>query len=231
MGTSKDYSGQTGGAWTSSKRIATRLARQGPDDKLIRAYARSHVDALGSASQAATTAGTAVRAAARLGGILQGAAQRGWTAALTESGLARAIGQPAVSMVLLLADLLAGEGATLEDVAAREAIIDCLTEEFAGRTYDEVEATPLDAAKVLEIVIRFVARFVYHRALVLLSKSLNETDPARRQQIEGQLRNWAESTAKLELAGADVRQFDPIGAAGQALAEDLVLRAYSVFAG
>ena len=229
MGTSKDFSGQTGGGWTHAKRVASQISRQGPSRELTREYASSYVDALGGNTAASQSATTAVRTAASLASFLQGVRSVGLTRTLEELGLGEAVGRSSIELIGLLVDLLAGDGATLDDVAAREALVDCLDEEFGNQTYTEIDGVALDEAAIRTLVGRFIGRFVFRRCLPLLSTRLNRATPGVRRRAEEDLRDWAESAAIDAVRGLDVTRFNPVSAEGRALAESIVQRAYEVF--
>lgn len=229
MGTSKDYSGSTGGAWTASKRIASQIAREGPSRDRIRQYAEAYVGALGGAARAADRSTTASRAAAGIGGFFDSVRERGLTQTLEDLGLAEAVGRSSIELISMLADRLAGDGATLDDIAARDALVDCLEEEFENETYEELEARTLTEEGIRASLARFLARFVFRKALPLLSSRLNRASADIRRRTEQELDAYARAACADAVRGVDLNGFTGTGAAAQALAQSIVERAYALF--
>jgi hypothetical protein len=229
MGTSKDYSGSKGGGWTSSKRIASQIAHDGPTRDRVRQYAEAYVTARGGAAAAATRSPAASRAGAGIGGFLESVRERGLTPALEELGLGEAIGKSALELISMLVDRLDLDGATLDDIAARDALIDCLEEEFEDRTYEEIGAQTLTDDSIRASLARFFARFVFRRCLPLLSTKLNRATADIRRRTEQELNDWAQAACVDAVGAVDVRTFNATGGAGVALAQELVERAYGIF--
>jgi hypothetical protein len=229
MGTSKDYSGSKGGSWTSSKRIASRIANDGPTRDRIRQYTEAYVGALGGPSAAAAQAGAASRAAAGIGGFLDSVRERGLTPTLEELGLADAIGKPATELISMLADRLGLDGATLDDIAAREALMDCLDQDFEDRTYDELEAQTLTDESIRATLARFFARFVFRQCLPLLSGKLLRATHDVRRRAEQELNDWAQAACVDAVGALDVRTFNATGTGGVAFAQSIIERAYGIF--
>jgi hypothetical protein len=227
MGTSKDYGGGKGGAWTTAKRIATQIAHDGPDRERIRRYAEAYVEALGGAAQAAQNSVAASRTAAAVGGFLGDVRDKGLGQALTDLGLADAIGKPAMELIELLADKLAGEGASLDENAAREALIDLLDVEWGDLTYAEIEAQTLADDDVRDGLATYLSRFVFRKVLPLRESKLNKATPDVRRRTEEDLAGYAEATCQDVVRGVDLRGFNPQD--GLALAESVVQRAYELF--
>jgi hypothetical protein len=228
MGTSKDYGGGKGGAWTTTKRIATQISHDGPDADRIRRYAEAYVEALGGPAQAAQNSIAATRTTAAIGGFFNDVRDKGLGQALTDLGLAEAIGKPAMELIEMLADKLAGEGATLDENAAREALIDLLDLEWGDLTYAEIEAQTLGDDQIREGLATYLARFVFRKVLPLIESKLNKATPDIRRRTEEDLAGYAAAKCQDVVRGIDLRGFNPMQD-GLALAQSVVQRAYELF--
>lgn len=229
MGTSKDYGGGKGGAWTTAKRVASQMAHDGPDADRIHRYAEAYVEALGGATQAAMNSAAASRTAAAVGAFFGDVREKGLGQALTDLDLADAIGKPAMELIEMLADKLAGEGASLDDNAAREALIDLLDLEWGDMTYAEIEAQTLGDDDVRDGLATYLARFVFRKVLPLIAGKLNKATPDIRRRTEQDLAGYAEAKCQDAVRGIDLRGFSP-ARDGLALAQSIVQRAYELFA-
>lgn len=99
MGTSKDYSGGKGGAWTTTKRLASRIASDGPTRDRIQRYAESYVAALGGPAQATQSSAAARHTAAGVGAFFDSVRERGLTQTLEDLGLSEAVGKSPIELI------------------------------------------------------------------------------------------------------------------------------------
>jgi hypothetical protein len=76
---------------------------------------------------------------------------------------------------------------------------------------------------------RFFARFVFRRCFPLLSTKLNRGSADIGRRAAQELNDWAQAACIDAVGAVDVRTFNVTGAAGVALAQDLVERAYQIF--
>jgi len=129
MGTSTDYSGGKGGAWTPFKTAATNYAKRGGSHRGRRVVAR-HIATLGGAGGATASARSGIAGAQRVGGFFADVARDGLTAALRDAGLGDLVGRSRFEIVRALVDVLAGPGDDLADQAARAAALDVIDELF-----------------------------------------------------------------------------------------------------
>lgn len=228
MGTSKDYTGATGGGWTSAKRIASQIAKDGPTRDRVADYVSAYVEALGGPARAAQEAASAARTGAGIGGFLDSVRENGLTRTLAELGLAEAVGKSTMEVISMLADALAGDGASLEGNAARDALIDCLEAEFGDLVYDDLEAKGLTEDEVRGSIAFFLARYVFRRVLPLLAARLNRQSADARRRTEQELDGYTRASCVDVLRGVDLRGFRA-KESGLALAESIVERAFTVF--
>jgi hypothetical protein len=231
MGTSKDYSGATGGGWSGFKRAATRLATGGVDPVSVRNVGSRYVEALGGSRAAAATATAGTRTAARVGNVLDGIAGNGLTPTLQELGLGEFIGCTPLELVAAMSAELAGDGSTLEDAAALDAVVFMLEGLYVDAgSFEDAEAIVLDAAGVRNGFTTYMARYVYKRMLPLLNERLVQRgDAADAARVERQVWEYTLACARDELADVDVVGLDWQGSDAQAIAEDLMRGVFAVF--
>jgi hypothetical protein len=211
MGTSKDFSGSTGGGWSGAKRAATRLATSGADRDSIARFTGRYVEALGGASAAAAAAAGGVRAGAAIGRVLSGMSEaRGITPTLEEIGLGAMVGRTPIEVVSALADALAGDGSTLEEAAAREALVFVFEDLFEGAvTYEDLEAAHLDADGVRAAYAKYMARYAYNLMLALLDERLVQRgDPGSAAATERHVWEYILARAQIEIADVDIAGID-----------------------
>jgi hypothetical protein len=227
MGTSSDYSGGKGGAWTPFKIAATNYAKRG-GDSLGRRVVSRHVAALGGAGGATASARSGVAGAQRVAGFLADVARDGLTAALRDAGLADLVGRSRFDIVRALVDLLAGSGSDLEDQAARAAALDVIDELFEERTdYDELAEITLDGDGVVAALEAFIAYYVYNRLLPQIDERLTRfADPARAEQLDGDLKQLIRAEVRIRLRDVDPLAFDWTSAEAHRLVEGLIRDAY-----
>ena len=165
------------------------------------------VQALGGARQAALEAPVGRAVANRLLAFGQATAQRGIDAALREFGLQDAVGIAADEALQRIVDTLAAGANSLDETAAREALVDVmreLLEEFA----DVADAFgDLGAAGALDLLLRFIAAYIFRRFAKALGDRLRahaESAPAARRREE-EIRRYiaAEVTIAFEDVGVE----------------------------
>ena len=230
MGTSKDYVTGKGGAWTPYKIAASNFAKRGGDHGRVERVLARYVAAMGGAGAlAASGAQASVGPTQGVAGFGAGLATEGLTPTLERLGLEHLVGQGRYEVLDGLLEALAGDGATLEDRAVLAALCEAFEELFPdeAETYEELEATSLDAAGVVELIERFVGRWVYDRMLpTLAEKFAHITDPevVRRRDVE--LRERIVLLAQLELEDRDPLTIDWTGDEGRQILTGLVQAIY-----
>lgn len=260
MGTSKGYSMPTGGEWTPLKKEATKFAKSEtgaagesnftpnlPADLL-----RRYVGVLGGASGIASGGrranrqgvahggggGNAGRAAARtgglLGGFLSGISSTGLSDTLTKVGLAHLIGKSASEVSYALLDSFAGPASTLDDEAARTALLELYNEILENAvTYEEVDqafSRIIDANGIAKLLCNFFGKYLYR----LFCQAFYETwqkkvGEANAKRKLGEIRNYIVSTLAAKFASKDVANEDWSGEAGQRLSEKIMEDTLYVF--
>lgn len=225
MGTSKDYSGGTGGNWTPYKHAAANFARRGGGERAEKVLGR-YVAAMGGAG--ALTGASAQAAVGSTQGVAafgSGLAADGLTRTLERLGLGHLVGQDRYEVFDGLLEALAGDGATLEDRAVLAALCEAFEELFPddAESYGELQAVTLDADGVIELIERFVARWVYDRMLpTLAEKFAHIADAAVVRRRNDELRERIRLLAKLELEDRNVLTIDWNGDEGRDMLGRLV---------
>src|SRR5687768_7606747 len=170
MGTSSSYTAPTSEGWPTAKGATTRFARQGGTGKGSMSPSRvlgAYVSALGGPKAAANRAVAGQAAARRLGGFLVGIADRGVPQTLAELGLDRLIGLDSADVLSGIVDILVGPGSSLEEAAARAAMITVLAEVIGDGDFSTVEAfgSGLDAVRITALLGKFLTEYVYRRMI------------------------------------------------------------------
>ncbi|MGE3413600.1 MAG: hypothetical protein AB7L91_15390 [Dehalococcoidia bacterium] len=230
MGTSSDFDGGTGGAWTSYKHAASRFASHGGQKQAKRVLAR-HVAALGGASAAAGSASAGVRTGQGVASFATGLAARGLSDALRDLGLGELVGRDRFEVLEGLLEEIAETGSDLEQVAARNAAMDVLEELYPddAEDYEDLEAIELGPDDVAALVQTFVSAYVFNRLLPSLAERLARQDDqelARRHQAE--LVDYVQSIVQLELSKVNPLSVNWRGRRGREIIERLIADAYGI---
>ena len=165
--------------------------------------------------------------------FLSDAARNGLAAAAERIGLRDLVGRDAESVLASLIDILAPDGALLEEAAARVATIDTLTELFDA--LDE-EANGIDAidhmteddlARTFEICICNVieARFVQELTSRIERSALDE---AAANRLLAEIRDYIRGVVQLDLEGAKLLDIDWAGKQGATFVQAWLAAAYAV---
>jgi hypothetical protein len=227
MGTSNDYGGGKGGAWTPFKLAATNYARHGGEERARRVLAR-HVATLGGVGAAVTSAGAGITAAQRLAGLFSGVGRAGLDATLQTYALGAMVGRDRFEVLEALIDLVAPAGADLEGQAARSAACDVIDEVFGNaESYEELASLQLDADGVRHALELFLTAYVYNRALPVIEQRLAKLDPAEAERRDHGLRDFIRAIVRLRLANVDPFSVSWEAAEGRALIEGILSDTYN----
>lgn len=229
MGTSTDYGGGQGGAWTPFKRAATSYAKHGGRSRAELVVAR-HVGTLGGAAGATRSARAGIAGAANFAGLLAGIARDGLTPTLRDAGLGDLVGRGRFDVVRALVDVIAGAGSDLEGQAARAAALDVIDELFAdAEAYDELADLTLDADGLVRALESFIAYYIYNRLLPQIDERLTRyADAARAERLDGDLRQLIRAQVRIRLRDVDPLAVDWSGAEGRRLIESALRSVYDV---
>ncbi len=185
------------------------------------------------AAAAATGAVAAKRAARNLGGFLGLAAGTGLTSALRAEGLSDLVGSDTMSVLSTLVDRLAGPGNTLDDAAARAAMLAVLMSEFSDAvTYEDLEdlwSRRLSTQGVIDLLEKFLIEYVYQRMLVDVGDRIQNgaITSESAHKVERDLHEYIVASVQFEMVNVDPLILDWNGEQGQSLIDRLLLDAYS----
>lgn len=228
MGTSSDYSGGRGGAWTGYKRAASSFATHGGSERAGRVLAR-HVGTLGGPAGATSSATAGTRAARLLASFLAGGA--GEADATTRLdfgavGLDDLVNADRYEALDALVDAIGGEGSDLEAQAARSAALDVLGDLLLDEDVDLSEVR-LDADGVRDLLAQFLSFYLYNRAAPIIEERLSRlNDPTLAAQRDQEIRAAVEARVALGLKGLNPLAVDWQGQAGSHEIERLLRDIY-----
>ncbi len=226
MGTSSDYSGGTGGAWTGFKRAATDYAKYGGGGRARRVMAR-HVATLGGAGAAVISSAAGISTAQRLARLFTGIGTVGFDATLRSYNLDRLIGRDRFDVLEALIEIVAPAGADLESEAARSAAFDVIGEVFGdGESYEELSDTQLDREGVLRALELFIAAYIYNRADPVIDQRLSRLNGDEAERRDRELRDFIRALVRLELGERDPFRVDWDGPEGRDIIEGLLRDVY-----
>lgn len=230
MGTSSDYSGGTGGAWTPYKHAASNFARRGGGNQRVQRVLARYVGAIGGAAAASggARAGGGVSAGQGVAAFGSGLASGDLSAALESLGLGHLVGTSRFDVLDGLLKELGGEGGTLED----QAVIAALCEAFAylypdnAETFEEMQAVTLDESGVVEFIEYFVAEWAYSRLMPTLAEKFTHIAPAEALERDRELRERVQLLVVLKVGERSALSIDWRGDDGRAVLEQVVKQLY-----
>ena len=175
--------------------------------------ARSYVSGRGGPRGAATSAVSGRRATASLGDFLSTVANRGAQNAAEIFGVAKFLGESAETMITALANVLAPEGNTIEEAAARRAIDDSLLHlyeslELNDGSLDAIES--MDEAMVQETLQVSVESYIFHRWLQDLGDRIEKkaVSPKEAVRLEREICQYVREAVKTDFGEIDMLSID-----------------------
>jgi hypothetical protein len=241
MGTSKGYELPTDPQWAQLKGDVTRTSRHGsiPESEARRLLGR-YIGTNGGAREMARGGGAlggtqaAQRAGRNLAGFASAVANRGLDQALREFGLGHLIGRSAKEIAFSLVDELCGDGSTLDEVDARNAMSDLNKEMLEDAdTYEDVVARlgeRMRAQSLGNLLLRFFGYYLYHQFLRSFYERLvrkhggNTTDG-----FLGSIRRFIASKLRYETYERNLVTIDWRGSEGQRIINNVLQRTLEVF--
>lgn len=205
----------------------------GGGGRQLRNAGRRYVQAKGGATRAARAATGGRAATVRLGGFLSDVARRGISEAARALGLADVVGRPVETVLAAIANALAPDGATLEEVAARRAIDDSLTTIFEQYGVDDAGIEQLNALgaegtrKAIELS---VTAYIYQRWLQELGQKIEERaiNASSAKKLERDVKAYVTEIVKLDLKDRDPLTINWNQAEGREFIERIYGEAYSL---
>lgn len=219
-------------SWRTVKGALSRFAR-GTSSKGLAPVFRRYVGARHGPRMAAHTATSGRRVTQGFGGFLADVVRDGFAAAARAVGLGDFLGRDAEFVLATFVDLLAPDGALLEDAAARKALIETTFDLFERFNVEEEGMTALDgldADGMGEVVCTFVTNYVYERFLLELANCIERGSHSEREanQLTEQAKDFVEGEVRCELDEVDLLTLDWRGEEGQRFVRGIYERAYSL---
>jgi len=252
MGTSKGYKMPSGGNWEPLKREATGFVKNDgagsvTPKTLLRDYVKVRSASSGSGSGGgaagggggsgagggsarggrARSFGAGLATAQRLGGFISRVGEIGLAEALKEAGLGDLVGKSAAEVSTSLLDKLAGPASTLDQAAAREALVLLNDELFAQtETFEDVEealAKITDEGGLLGILLRFFGHYIYQCFCTdFYERFVLKVGSSRAAGSLKSIRDYIQHAIKGKLDGTDVKKFNWTGRDGKRMSEQVL---------
>ncbi len=219
-------------SWGTVKGAMSRFAR-GTSSKGLSPVFRRYVGARHGPRMESHTAFSGRRVTQGFGGFLADVARGGFAAAARAIGLGDFLGRDAEFVLATFVDLLAPDGALLEDAAARKALIETTFDLFERFNVEEegmAALDGLDADGMKEVVCMFVTNYVYERFLLELANCIERGSHSEREanQLTEQGKDFVEGEVRCELGEVDLLTLDWRGEEGQRVVRGIYERAYSL---
>lgn len=192
---------------------------------------RSYVRSFGGGKRASKTAISGKSSGARFSGFLSGVANQGIDRTLESYGLSDCIGKSADYVLTKIADLIAPSGATNEEAAAREAIIESLSYLHDHFELHDKDIAELDSISKLDfefVIKEYVSSYIFNRWLHELGLKFEEKSASTRELIEteNEAREYIKEAVKLDFSKIDLLKIDFNSGQGRALMEKIFDEAY-----
>lgn len=223
------------GTWTNARRSFTSAVTSGTRASFRRA-ARDYVRAARGSGRASSSAGGGKRATAALGGFLSTAAGQGLGTALASVGLAAVVGRDVNEVLAAITNSLAPDGASKEEVAARQAIAETLErlyERFLNEGRDLTALETMAPADIAGAIAACVEAYVYNRWLGDLGLRIEQRTVTASEavRLEREMREFIHVTVTVDMSRVDVMTLDWRGDSGRQFVENIYRDAYSLFGG
>jgi len=262
MGTSKGYTMPSGGNWEPLKREATDFVKNGSTASsspkpLLRDYLKVRPIS-GASGRGASSGGTGrssggsaaggsgggrsgrrsgnagIATAQRIGGFFSLVGEVGLAAALRELGLEDLIGKSAAELSDALLEEMAGPASTLDQAAAREALMELQDELLKeAETFQDVEQVltkTIDNAGVVTILLRFLGHYIYQRFCTdFYEKWVKQVGSFRASQSLKNIRDCIEAAIASKLAGIDLKKFMWCSPDGKRLSDQVLVEVRQIF--
>jgi len=218
----------------------------GPARRYIRQYASgaglaslalaagAYVTGMGGARNAARSARAGRRVTRRLGGFLSNVATRGVEAALDRLELGHLVGSSVEIVLAAVEDVLAPDGASIDEAAARNAMSATLKDVYQLYSLDGEDIyglNAMDAEGVRSALHLYVTNYIFERLLNVMQEDLESQDLSEQQLIraEHEIKSFTRETVKLELGDVDVLTTDWNGRQGERIVSEIYEQGYAIW--
>jgi hypothetical protein len=241
MGTSKSYQAPTNPQWAEYKKEVTRVSRNGAIPAIVaKSVLNNYIQTNGGAGAVARGGGTiggsraSQKVGGRIGGFARSVATQGLDEALHDVGLSELVGKPAGEIALALIDKLSDDGSTLDEVDARNAVSDLITELLAeAETYEQVTEKleeKLQLVSIDNLLIRFFGYYLYRQFCRLFYERLvARHGEDKTNHFLDSIRDFIVSELKFETFGRDLTKVDWSGGEGNSISDEVLERTLKVF--
>ena len=224
-------------AWQTAKGSLTRAARASGDERSykIRTAAQRYVQAKGGARKASAAATGGSRAASNVGQFVASVARDGLRGALEGLNLAGLAGSDADTVFAAIADALAPPGSTVEEAAARDAVLEALV-----GLYEKVEAAGGDISAldslgpedVREAIEASTTEYIYAKWVGELGQKIERgaISEAMAVSLEREMKTYVRENVRLELKNVDPTRVNWSGE-GRAIIQRVFDNAYEFLEG
>ena len=239
----------SGGEWRPLKATATAYAKSGErtpqaTGKLLRNYVRAMGGAAalssrgggsGSGSGAgAVSASPAAIAGQQLGNFLTGVSSAGLEQTLRSVGLEQFVGGSAADILGALLDVVAGPASTLDEVAARDAVVALTEEMFAeAQNGEDIEAVIQEVVNeqgVTGVLQDFFAEYLYRLFLRDFYEGWQrKAGDEQASEMLGDVRDFIQQSVIREDVIADTRRVDWFGVEGESLCQKILGDTVAIF--
>ncbi len=224
--------GNTQPAWRVPKSAMRRYANSGNIAQMRRA-ARGFVKAQGGARKAARTASAGRATAGRLGVALSAAVMMGSSGMRKALGI-QYVGQDVYALLAELVDVIAPDGASNEETAARAAATETLETLF--KQYDVAEQgleglDQLNRESIGEVIEQYVSTYIYTRLMEVLGSRLENNPNVSVQEVcrmERDIEGYIRESIKLELSERDILRVDWSSQEGHTFIEEIFTEGYEL---
>lgn len=232
-GENEQQPAETRHTWQAAKTQMTKFATSGGGRQNIAKAGSAYVAAKGGSQAAAAAARTGQHVAVRIGGFFSSVSSQGIKATIASFGLTTAVGESAEIVFARILDALSPAGAMREEVAARKAVDDVLSDLYNKFVLDDGNLESLDRMTVEDVrkaIEDCVSSYIYHRWLEELGFSIEKGAVTENSAVamENQMQDFIKDSVSLEITEIDVINFDWQGTAGQQLINRIFQDAYSI---
>lgn len=216
--------------WQTAKRNMKNFVVSG-DAADLRRTGRSYVKAKGGAQRAAANAKQGRIITGRILNFLSDVVNNGVEAALNNIGLQDIQGQSVESILAAIIDILAPDGASLEEAVSRrteEAVFSEIFEEYAVDENGIDELENMGAEGVERTFVLTVSEYIYQLWLVELGKRIDDgaIDASEAVQLERMVKAYVNNAVELDLQGRDILTTDWTATESQGIINDVYAQAY-----
>jgi len=220
--------------WRAAKTKTTKLATSGRNGRTgIKKAGRAYVAAKGGARKAASLSVSGKLAAARIGSFFSAVSTIGIQNAFTRFHLGELVGANSEIVFARIVNILAPEGMTREETAARKAVNDAMNELYERFILSDNEIANLNMMTSEDIKYTMencISSYIYYRWLEELGSRIEKGSISEDSAValERQMKIYIRELVTLQIDDIDVLTVDWEGGQGQELIENAFENAYSI---